>query len=190
MHKDLKAALAALAGAGLLLGGAGSLAYWNDTGDVPGGTITSGSLALADAGCGDWTLDGGAVFDFGSDTVVPGDTLTRTCDFDISAVGDHLTADLTAAAPTLSDSALSDELVIGSSYSLVSLDVLDNEVVVPIAPEAGAVSVTSADDGKTLRAAITVRFPFGVAVDNDSNGGVQSVLDAVTITATQTDYHL
>ena len=38
MRTSLKAALAGVAGAGLLLGGAGSLAFWNDDETVDGGS--------------------------------------------------------------------------------------------------------------------------------------------------------
>ncbi len=39
MRNSIKAALAATTGAALLLGGAGSLAYWSDEEVIPGGTI-------------------------------------------------------------------------------------------------------------------------------------------------------
>lgn len=46
MRNSIKAALAATTGAALLLGGAGSLAYWSDEEVIPGGTINGGSLDL------------------------------------------------------------------------------------------------------------------------------------------------
>ena len=62
MNKASKGALAALAAGVLLLGGAGSLAFWTDTAEVAGGAINSGELSLTDTTPGtcadaDWVLD-------------------------------------------------------------------------------------------------------------------------------------
>ena len=46
---------------------------------------------------------------------------------------------------------------------------------------------SDADDGSYLRVLFTVDFPFGVSVDNDSNGALTAQLDAITVTATQTN---
>ena len=102
MRNSIKAALAATAGAGLLLGGAGSLAYWNDATEVqPDTTLTSGTLDLGAPTCASWKLDDDSDFTPASDTIVPGDSLTRTCQFQISATGDHLTAQLSANVPSM-----------------------------------------------------------------------------------------
>jgi len=60
MNKTIKGSLAAGAAAVLLLGGAGSLAYWTDAADIDGGTITAGTLTLDAGTCGDWTYAAGA----------------------------------------------------------------------------------------------------------------------------------
>ena len=61
MKKSTKGAVAVAAAAVLLTGGAGTLAYWSDSVDLPGGSISSGSLSLGTPDCGSgWTLDGGA----------------------------------------------------------------------------------------------------------------------------------
>lgn len=46
MNKFAKGSLAAGAGLVLLLGGAGTLAYWNDSAELAGGTINAGTLTL------------------------------------------------------------------------------------------------------------------------------------------------
>lgn len=46
MHNNIKAALAATAATVLLLGGAGTLASWNDSETIGGGAIKSGELSL------------------------------------------------------------------------------------------------------------------------------------------------
>ena len=58
MKKSTKGALAAGGAAVLLLGGAGSLAYWTASGSVPGGSLTSGSMTLSSVTCGSWTYGG------------------------------------------------------------------------------------------------------------------------------------
>ena len=60
MKRSTKGALAASAAGILLLGGAGSLAFWNATVNVPGAAIASGDLKLSTPDCGDgWLLDDG-----------------------------------------------------------------------------------------------------------------------------------
>lgn len=188
MKSSIKAALAATAGGGLLLGGAGSLAYWTDSTEVqPDTTLTSGRLDLSAPTCGDWTLDGGFVYTPATDEIVPGDTLTRTCQFQITAIGEHLAANLTANAPAMTDSFLEDELTFAADYEIDSDATNDNVGETLVDPDAGAVAFTDADNGKYLRVAFTVDFPYGV-VDNQSNGGITTQLGAVTVTATQTDH--
>ncbi|WP_016934462.1 alternate-type signal peptide domain-containing protein [Rhodococcus sp. R1101] len=100
MKKQTKGAIAAGAGAILLLGGLGSLAFWNDQTDGDAGTITSGQLTLGEcAGGGTWTDvgNGGAtISDISSFRIVPGDTVRYTCASTLTAQGDNLEATLTA----------------------------------------------------------------------------------------------
>jgi len=188
MRNSIKAALAATAGGGLLLGGAGSLAFWTDSTEVqPDTTLTSGTLDLSAPTCGDWTLDGGFVYTPASDEIVPGDTLTRTCQFQITAIGEHLLADLDANPPTMTDSFLEDELTFTAVYELDDDATDDATGERAVDPDAGPVSFTDADNGDYLRVAFTVDFPYGVE-DNQSNGGITTQLDAITVTATQTDH--
>src|SRR6476661_8323606 len=99
MKKSTKGAFAATTAAVLLLGGAGTLAYWNGTATVPGGDLASGVLWIGGQGCGQgWTLDGGAAYT--TQPLVPGDTLTEVCTIDLVADGEHLGADLALSAPT------------------------------------------------------------------------------------------
>lgn len=99
MKKQTKAAIAVGAGAILLLGGAGSLAYWNDTTTIPGGKIDSGQLSLAPcAGGGAWTdtNKANAPIDINLFKIVPGDTVAFACNSTINATGNNLKATLTA----------------------------------------------------------------------------------------------
>lgn len=170
MKKSYKGAMAASAAGVILLGGAGSLAYWNATGDVPGGDITSGELKLTGGTCGDWLLDGGDTFTPASSKVVPGDSITKTCTFTVVATGDHLTADLSVTQPNVTgDTPLSTDLTASGSY-----EVGGNAVT----------QITEANDGDTLEAEVTVTFPIGGSVDNTSQDQT-ATLSAFTVTATQ-----
>ncbi|WP_341242785.1 alternate-type signal peptide domain-containing protein [uncultured Nocardioides sp.] len=208
MRTSLKAALAGVAGAGLLLGGAGSLAFWNDTEDVPGGTIESGVLNLGSPVCDDWQLDGsGGAFSLDGeapDVIVPGDTISQTCELDLDVVGKHLTATLSASAPSLGDSELDNELVASAVYELDS-DGTDSvgpdASETAITPQGGPVAFSDADNGKLLRVTVTLAFPFNSTdvgnvegLDNGSNNAsdynapaVVATLDNITITALQTN---
>ncbi len=100
MNKTTKGSLAAGAAAVLLLGGAGSLAYWTDAATIDGGTINSGYLTLDNGSCdAEWVY--GPDNRRAGDTVVnfvPGDVVTKDCTFIIGAQGDNL-----AATPTVPD---------------------------------------------------------------------------------------
>src|SRR5690554_2199545 len=96
MNKLLKGSIAGAAGIALLLGGAGTLALWNDTETIAGGAITAGELDI-DAGtsAGVWAVNDidivspATIDDY---RVVPGDIVTFTKVFDVTAVGDNLEA--------------------------------------------------------------------------------------------------
>ena len=173
MNKTAKGALAAAAAGALLLGGAGSLAYWTGTQDVPGGTFTGGYLRINDVDCATaaWTIDGGAAYT--SQRIVPGDVLTKTCDFTIDGVGDHMTVSLDTATPGWSSSnALTDDLAVAASFMGLTSGALSDPAVV-------------AKD-ETVTATITVTFdPTSGNETNVPTAGLAAALDSVTITATQ-----
>lgn len=187
MKKTTKGALAAVAGGSLLFGGAGSLAYWTGDSTVTGDSISSGTLDMTVPDCSDdvvagthgWQFDGtNAAFNPVSDTIVPGDTLTKVCDITLSLVGSHIGATLafdTASWGAGSASGLTDELVPNVAFTVNGLS------YAPI----------TAAGVYTIQAAISVDFPYGVGADNDSNsplGGpvLEALLDDIVVTATQT----
>ena len=172
MKKATKGAVAAAAASTLLLGGAGTLAYWTGTSTATGEDITGGTLALSTMSCS-WTVShsGGTAtsFDPATGRLVPGDTAVETCSSTITATGQNLVADLSATG----GGATGD---LASALTVTPAFTVDG---------ASATSISSADDGKTLGATITVEFPMGTTADNSSNGGkAVSVADYV-ITATQ-----
>jgi alternate signal-mediated exported protein len=178
MKKTTKGALAAAAAGTLLVGGAGTLAFWTDATDVSGGAFTSGHLKLTDSTCtsAGWTIDTTDVAVDADTRIVPGDTLTKVCTFKINAVGDHIKVNLDTATPdwntTGSDSALTGKLTVGATFKDGTTVINDGDAVTP---------------GHTITATITVDFPAGAAADNDSNSltGLSAVLDGITLTASQ-----
>lgn len=155
MNKSSKGLLAAATGGVLLLGGAGSLAYWTDSVSVGGGTINSGKLTLTDTTSGtcaaaSWTIDSaenpaGVAFDPATDTLVPGDVITKQCTYAIGADGTHLRADLTATGGAATG-ALAGALTTSATFTVDG---------------AAATSVTETNDGDVLAATISVTFQPG-----------------------------
>jgi len=176
MNKPTKGALAAAAAGVLLLGGAGTLAFWTDTETTPGVTINTGHLDLTDLDCGTgWTLDGGTAYT--SQLLVPGDSLTKTCTAQLDIAGTHFTqADFAVTVP--SD-------LTGSAALLAELSAPVIDVTVNGSPQASATNVAVAD-GDAVAVAITIEWPYGVE-DNDTNvvGGVSATLDQISIKVTQ-----
>ena len=100
MKKATKGALAVTAAGALLLGGAGTLAYWNDVQSVSGSTISSGHLKLTPGTCDSWKSNGAAV-DPATMKIVPGDVITRHCSYTADLLGDHLKGQVSVSTPTL-----------------------------------------------------------------------------------------
>lgn len=88
MKKTTKGAVAAGGAAVLLLGGAGTLAFWNATKTVDAGSISSGSFTLTNVTCdADWSEGGDTIT-----LLVPGDTVTKSCSGTLTLTGEHIGA--------------------------------------------------------------------------------------------------
>ncbi|HEX2893138.1 MAG TPA: alternate-type signal peptide domain-containing protein [Marmoricola sp.] len=179
MNRSTKGALAASAAGALLLGGAGSLAYWNSQQTIGGGSIASGELTLTQAvgqSCTDWTLDasgGTTAYLPGTTLVVPGDVITRTCDYTVAASGEHLAATLGMDATAITgDADLTNALTAAATYTLAGNPVSD-----------GA-AITSSDNGAVLHAVITVTFGTGTTGTTAQN--MTASLADIVVGLTQT----
>ena len=165
MKKSTKGALAAAAAGTLLLGGAGTYAFWTDTATVDGGDIASGSITLSSVVCADdWThSENDDVVEF----IVPGDSITKHCTGTLTLVGEHIgaTVDLEAASV---------ESLNGSLGSEVTAE------AVMTSPGA-TVSSPGVHD---VEIDINVAFPD--TVTSDSSQTSTASLDELTLTATQT----
>jgi alternate signal-mediated exported protein len=92
MKKSTKGALAAGAAAVVLLGGAGSLAYWTDSANVDGGNFKTGSVKLTadDCSTATWKYTTAGHTTDTVTSLVPGDSIAKDCTVTLTGTGDHL----------------------------------------------------------------------------------------------------
>ncbi|WP_332643206.1 alternate-type signal peptide domain-containing protein [Aeromicrobium sp.] len=172
MNRSTKGAIAAAAAAVLLLGGAGSLAYWTADGDVDGGTVTAGTLTLTDLDC-DATWTEGADTDV--QLIVPGDTITKECTGDITMTGDHISADVEI-----------DDSSVATAEAAFNIATTSGDAVDITAGLTGGGTVSASGP---VSVTITVAWPYGASADNDAQGVSTSALDDLVVNAVQADPH-
>lgn len=176
MKKQTKGAIAGGIAAVLLLGGASTLAYWSDTANGDGGTISSGDLSLTAGTASEWTYAGTSD---AVGTIVPGDSIEKTIDFTITAKGDHIQAALDTPATinatvTSTPEPTTMQLDVDSSFQVEGAD----------APA----TITAANDGDVVTATITVDFPYGSGtVNGNDTKNLEASLDEITVSLTQVD---
>jgi len=182
MNKFAKGSLAAGAGVVLLLGGAGTLAYWNDSAAVTGGSIKAGTLDL-NAAEGEWTHGGEKIDDVSTWAMVPGDELTYAVDLELKAVGDNMAGTVV----------LEQDFVIGEGADdqiTVDLDVDESKLPTNVKAVDGYTlefvgEVGTETTGKTIPVQVTVSFPFDENGEQNSSKGAAVDLENITFTATQ-----
>ncbi len=184
MKRSTKGAVAAGGAAVLLMGGAGTLAFWTATGDAEGGAINAGTLTLTPVGCDvNWVYAAGSA---GAGTTVnlfvPGDSVTKECTFTVGATGDNLSATIDAPNTltfTTDPAATSFDATVGATYDLGGTAIADGG------------TITDADGGETLTVDFVVTIPFGTAdpagINDNDMQGVEATLDTLTVTLTQVD---
>ncbi|MBY4211254.1 alternate-type signal peptide domain-containing protein [Rhodococcus fascians] len=156
MNKATKGAVAAGAAAVLLLGGLGSLALWNDSEQLDGGTITSGDLSLTQDGEPVWSeisgdVNAARVIDPATFLIVPGDVVTYSAAFDIAASGDNLQADLSVDIADLVPGTGNAQLL-----SRIDTDIVATSGATVLPTDGETVRISSADQVVDL----TVTFTF------------------------------
>lgn len=171
MKKSTKGAIAAGAAAVLLMGGAGTLAYWTATDNVDAGTLTAGNLSLDLDSCDGWVYAAADAEGTGAVTkIVPGDTVENTCSGTISGEGDHLRATVEIDDATVSDLTLGDETV------TVTADLTS-----PVDPTGEGVAVTAA--GTDVTFTLTAVFPYGT--ENNNSQDAVAALGNIGVDAVQ-----
>ena len=171
LNRTTKGAVAAGVAAALLLGGAGTLAFWDASTDVTGTPITSGELKLGIPACGDWTLDGGTAL--GSQLIVPGDVLTKRCTIDLIATGAHIGADLGIDTAAFSaTNGLTDELDPAAVFTVGGVT---------------KTHITETDDtGATPEIVATITVTFDGPAATNGSQDLTATLNTIAVTATQT----
>ncbi|WP_440711475.1 alternate-type signal peptide domain-containing protein [Herbiconiux sp. YIM B11900] len=187
MNKLTKAAIAGAAGIALLLGGAGTFAFWNSSAAISGGTITAGDLKVVNDGtAGVWKDQANNTINIATYKIVPGDVLTYTDDLTVTAVGNHLTATLamgtqsvTAATAGAADVALAGALTDTAVLTATGTGITGTGPTYTV--NASAAPVTS-----VVTVVATLTFPAGTAGQyNDAKTGAVN-LSNFNVTLTQT----
>ena len=145
MNKLTKAAIAGGVGIALLLGGAGTLATWNSSNTISGGTIVAGNLLVGTPATGSWSVshttgilttitplsltngtftvtNGGSAY-----TASPGDQLTYKTTVPLTVTGTNLSATLaltqqaiTATSTATADTQLAADLAKSANVAMVT----------------------------------------------------------------------
>ena len=198
MNKLVKGAIATAVGSALLMGGAGTFAYWNDSVGITGGTIVAGNLAVADATPTDgvWTVqkDGTGtattVPNIASFVASPGDRFTYTKTVKITATGNNLVATLAltpgsivAATPASpANTALAGYLTSTSTVAATGTGISAGTVAGTYTVAAGSAGVTSRD----VTLSVVVTFPKSTTAGFENNTKLGSVnLSGLAVTLNQ-----
>lgn len=161
MNKLTKASIAGAAGIALLLGGAGTLALWNDSASLTADSISSGTLTISDS-AGTWDVNA-------PDLWVPGDSFTYTGTLAISATGDNLEATLTVD--------INDFVATNNNEFADELDVAFTASGTGISLVGGVYHVTPGASTTSVDVVVTVTFPD--AVDGTTAQGLTVDLDGI-----------
>ncbi|TJZ80316.1 alternate-type signal peptide domain-containing protein [Rhodococcus oryzae] len=152
MNNKMKGAIAAGAATVLLAGGAGTLAAWNSGASIGGGGVGAGALALRQSGTPNWKDQNGAVSITGF-RAVPGDVVTYTASFTVTAQGTNLRANLAVDGATITgDPALKAAMTTAVTATVNGA---------PLPSGAGGAVITPAQNGKVVDVKVTFNFAQG-----------------------------
>lgn len=203
MNKVAKGTIAAAAGVILLMGGAGSLAYWNDSANLGGNgqTISAGQLDITAVNGGAWTkgfynnagtqvVAPAAVANLSTVRVVPGNRLVYTQTFNLTASGDDLwftitptAGSVTAATGAAEDVALAAQINASALPDKFQVSAVSGGTVVASSTPGTYTVSSNAGTPSTITVTWTVDFPFGAtAVNTAQLGDVNLSQGAITVT--------
>jgi alternate signal-mediated exported protein len=182
---------------GLLLGGAGTFAFWNSSIAVDAQAITTGTLAVSDPSPGDgvWTVQkngtgtASTVASIATFRASPGDRLTYSKTVKITASGDNLTATLSLGAGSIAansssvaaDAALAGYLTRSATISASGTGVTTTGGTITVAP--GSAGIV----GQNVLVAVDVVFPKSTVAGAENATKTGAVkLSGLTVDLTQT----
>ncbi len=205
MNKITKAAIAGSIGVALLLGGAGTLATWNASAPISGGTIVAGNLSVGAPATATWTVqhltigsttayDAAVTTTLATYKASPGDKLTYTTTMPVTVSGTLLqvkssltpgSVTATSSGPTLPADAAMVTALTGNVVTTLSLPIAGaitgSAPTYTITPGATPLSTTA-----TVTATLT--FPLNATSGSENGYMAGSVnLSAMAVTLTQTN---
>ena len=186
MNKVTKAAIAAAIGGALLLGGAGTLASWNSSVGISGGTIVAGNLVVTDGGAGVWTANGSPTpITIASYKIVPGDVLTYTKPMTITATGNNLVATLGLGAGSIAPSNSGTAADVALAGYLTK-----SATLTATGPGISGTTVTAGTAGvsQAVTVAVTVTFPKSATAGDVTEAATKTgsvSLDNMSVSLTQ-----
>ena len=189
MNKLVKGAIATGVGVVLLMGGAGSLAYWNAGTNLGGATITAGNLSVAPVANGAWKSGTTTITNIANFRTVPGDSLTYTQDVTLTATGDNLkfTVGLTPGALTLpgtytapanvtNSTELKNQMTAGATYSVAGSN------ITLVSPNTYTVATAGTT---TITVTVTLGHAFQAGTVNNVSQNGQVILGTNALAFTQ-----
>ena len=186
MQRLTKAALATGAAEVLLMGGAGTMAYWTGQGTVNNPTALSAGTFSVDetqSNCGPWKDANGVNVAL----VVPGDTVNITCNFTLNVTGDHVALG-GAQVSTLAWQTGSVLAPVLLSPTVTGIQVVTTggagQSVVPDSSTGLISPALDVHTGATVNVTVSVQFPYGNASNNTTQGSTAQ-LSAITVTLIQ-----
>ncbi|HWH26869.1 MAG TPA: alternate-type signal peptide domain-containing protein [Pseudolysinimonas sp.] len=181
MNKLVKGAVATGLGVALLMGGAGTLAFWNASTPLAaasGGSITAGQLSASAGAAGTWNYgtSAGPAVNLSTFKIVPGDTIVYTQNVTLTASGDNLKFSIGSTGAGITAT--------GAAANTALATALGNGAVVTYTVTSGTGSLTSLGSGQykvatagttTVAVTVTVTWPFGASADNAAQTGVATL---------------
>ncbi len=199
MNKLVKGAVATAAGVALLMGGAGTFAYWNDSVGVTGGTITAGNLLVALPATAP-TTDGWTVQKNGAGTAVavsniatfvasPGDKFTLKKTVNVTATGNNLVATLALGSGSIAGATTGAADTALAAYLTKTASISATGTGIAAIGTTGTYSVTPGTAGisaSPVTVTVVINFPKDAAAGTENNTKLGSVsLSGLTVTVDQ-----
>lgn len=179
MKKSMKGTIAIAAGIALLLGGGGSLAYWQSSASTTGATISTGELNVTvNTPSATWQVTRGSTtttINPATFKMVPGDTVIYTVPFSTVAAGTNLTATGTVA---------------WGGYAGIPAHLTSSATGTYNSAAISGTTFTVVPNATTNGSFVfTLTWPFGTNATNDTSAATMNKswnLSATTVTVQQT----
>lgn len=157
LKKTTTAAIAATVGAVLLLGGAGTLAYWSDTDTSSAQIISTGTLDVSPTTGNDWKyVSSTGVVGAAVDQIVPGDRVQTTINVPVKLVGKNLKAQLQVTRANT-------ESLTGAVVTTKVGDTIGAADALVVTSQTLTAPATAPTTAVTVPVVVTVDFPSTIA---------------------------